>query len=92
MPMVNRVKAWLAEGITVKIFTARVSGIGALDLYSGQPLTEEHVLAPIRAWCKLHIGRELEITNVKDYAMIELWDDRAVQMIPNTGEPVCPEG
>ncbi len=32
-----------------------------------------------------HIGKELEITNVKDFGMIELWDDRAVQVIPNTG-------
>lgn len=35
-----------------------------------------------------HIGRVLPITNIKDYQMIELWDDRAVQVIPNTGQPV----
>jgi hypothetical protein len=91
MPMVARVKAWLAEGRTVKIFTARVSGIGCLDLYTGTPLTEEHVIAPIKAWCKLHLGRELEVTNVKDYLMIELWDDRAIQVISNTGEPALPQ-
>ena len=32
----------------------------------------------IKRWCKQHIGRELEVTNVKDFGMIELWDDRAV--------------
>lgn len=42
----------------------------------------------IEKWCQMHIGGILPVTNVKDYAMVELWDDRAVQVIPNTGEPV----
>jgi len=42
----------------------------------------------IRAWCLQHIGAVLPITNVKDYGMIEIWDDRAVQVRPNTGEKV----
>jgi len=42
----------------------------------------------IRMWCLHHIGQMLPITNVKDYAMIELWDDRAVQVEANTGERV----
>jgi hypothetical protein len=33
---------------------------------------------------------DLEVTNAKDMDMIELWDDRAVQVIPNTGNPVTP--
>jgi len=28
----------------------------------------------------------VEITHAKDHKMIELWDDRVVQVIPNTGE------
>ena len=32
----------------------------------------------------------LEITNAKDMDMIELWDDRCVQVIPNTGKPIGP--
>jgi hypothetical protein len=39
----------------------------------------------IRQWCVAHVGRELPITNVKDYGMVELWDDRAVQVESNTG-------
>ena len=39
----------------------------------------------IKRWCKQHIGRELEVTNVKDFGMIELWDDRAIQVKKNTG-------
>ena len=27
---------------------------------------------------------------MKDYQMVELWDDRAVQVGKNTGEPVAP--
>lgn len=40
----------------------------------------------IAAWCKQHLGEELPITCKKDFTMVELWDDRAVQVIPNTGE------
>ena len=83
--MVERVKRWLAEGkYDVKIFTARVS-------HDGEPLSMEEsraAHAAIKAWSKKHLGQPLEVTNVKDYAMVELWDDRAVQVRPNTGEPV----
>lgn len=64
-----RVVNWLHEGKDVRIFTAR---------------TEDSYPA-IRRWCVKHLGRELPITNTKDFAMEELWDDRAVQVIPNTG-------
>lgn len=79
--MVERVKKWLAEGKDVRIFTARVSHDG----------TPSRVRDAVRAhnaiilWCADHIGAQLRITNVKDYAMVELWDDRAVQVVPNTG-------
>lgn len=78
--MVNRVKAWLAQGQEVRIFTARV----ACDKEELGPVIEA-----IEAWCVEHIGRTLPITNVKDFRMVELWDDRAVQVVPNTGEAVC---
>lgn len=71
--MVGRVKAWLAEGKEVRIFTARVC--------DGEPETR----AVIERWCVKHIGMKLAITNVKDYGMIVLYDDRAIQVIPNTG-------
>lgn len=77
--MLARVKAWLAEGMTVKIFTARV--------WENPHIPENHVVAreAIEKWCTKHIGFALEVTNVKDYDMIELWDDRARQVLPNTG-------
>ncbi len=79
-PMVERVRAWLARGWTVKILTARVGtnpGLRTLPL--------EVVRAAIADWTEEHIGTRLEVTSEKDYAMVELWDDRAIQVIPNTG-------
>lgn len=82
--MVERVKRWLAHGHKVKIFTARVSHDG-----SPRRMAEANeARVAIEHWCAVHLGQTLPATNVKDYAMIELWDDRAVQVIPNTGEPV----
>lgn len=78
--MVDRVKLWLSEGRTVKVFTARVA------LLPGEDLTQ--ISDAIFQWCQRHIGTTLEITNVKDYAMHELWDTRVVQVVPNTGKPV----
>ena len=72
--MVERVKQWLAAGIEVRIFTARVHKRDFAVEYA------------IKQWCKEHIGVELVVTNCKDYEMVELWDDRATQVIPNTGE------
>lgn len=78
--MVQRVKEWLQNGVEVRIVTARVSG--------GSARADEaaKARAQIRDWCREHIGQPLEVTCCKDYAMIQLWDDRCVQVIPNTGE------
>ena len=76
-PMVARVKRWLAEGREVRIFTARVSEPGERQ--------KRRVIAVVQRWCEEHIGQALPVTNVKDYGMVELWDDRAVQVEVNTG-------
>ena len=73
--MVKRVKSWITEGVIVKIFTARVSIEEDRDL----------VVEKIQDWTQKHIGERLEVTNQKDYSMVELWDDRAIQVIPNKG-------
>ena len=75
--MVKRLNVWLGMGYTVKIVTARAA----------EP---EVAIPPIKAWLKKHGLPDLEVTNAKDMDMIELWDDRAVQVIPNTGNPVTP--
>lgn len=69
--MLERIRKWQAQGITVKLMTAR----------AGIPAQVEIV----KTWLKKH-ALDLEITDKKDFCMIELWDDRAVQVIPNTGE------
>lgn len=84
-PMVERVKSWLAAGKRVKIFTARMHGHGMPIIGGGI----EDVKTPIEEWCKQHIGQVLEVTNVKDFGMLELWDDRAIQVESNTGIPVA---
>lgn len=74
--MLERVKLWLSEGKDVRIFTARVGGERDVPRIKGF----------IEAWCLEHLGQALPITNRKDYGMVELWDDRCVQVIPNTGQ------
>lgn len=74
-PMVERVRTWLRAGVPVRIFTARVSGQRARD----------ESLPAIEAWCIAVFGTVLPVTNVKDFGMIELWDDRAVAVEHNTG-------
>ncbi len=76
--MLARVKRWLEAGQHVKIVTARVA----------MPHGRAQAKAAIEAWCKEHIGEVLPVTHEKDHAMIELWDDRAVQVRRNTGVPV----
>lgn len=78
--MVDRVKQWLEDGYMVKIFTARVDGTDKNAI--------NEVVCAIQFWCQKHVGTILPITNKKDYGMIQLWDDRCVQVIPNTGKPV----
>lgn len=73
--MVKRVKRWLADGNIVKIFTARVSD-------PDQALVAEPA---IKAWCRTHIGQELEVTCRKDFGMTVLFDDRCVRVVTNTG-------
>lgn len=81
MEMVDRVKGWISRGKTVKIFTARVCK--GRDGY-----TIDDIKILIQNWCEQHIGYRLDVTNAKDFNMIELWDDRCVAMITNTGTTV----
>lgn len=87
--MANRVKKWLAENRDVRIFTARVAE--AEMNHDGTSHDIAAIVEAIENWCEKHIGQRLPITNKKDFGMIELWDDRAVQVIPNSGKPVQQE-
>jgi hypothetical protein len=70
--MLSRVSGWIAEGKLVKIFTARACNEDQIPL--------------VKDWLESIGLPRLEVTNVKDFNMIELWDDRCIQVIPNTGE------
>lgn len=39
----------------------------------------------IREWCEKHLGFIPEITHEKDHLMLELYDDRVKQVVPNSG-------
>lgn len=82
--MAFRVKKWLAEGRDVRIFTARVSHDGTDHRINEAELA----LNATYEWCEKHLGQRLPVTCRKDYAMVELWDDRCVQVEPNTGRRV----
>lgn len=83
--MLDRVRRWLAEGKTVRIVTARVAPMGVLLNKDGQNRDIDAVRRAIGEWCLHYIGEVLVVTHEKDFGMIELWDDRCVQVIPNTG-------
>lgn len=88
-PMLDRVKKWIADGKTVKIFTARMHGHGMPIFLPDGGTIPADVRTPIELWCMKHIGKCLPVTNAKDFGMIELWDDRCVQVESNTGIPVA---
>lgn len=73
--MMKRVKDWLDEGQEVKICTARAAH-------------GEAEISRVRDWLEQHGLGDLEVTCQKDFYMIELWDDKAIQVKPNTGEPL----
>lgn len=86
--MVDRVKGWLAKGKEVRILTARVycdPHEWDWDGPRGRSTESYHAEKIIKAWCLEHLGVELLVTCMKDYGMIELWDDRCVQILCNTG-------
>jgi hypothetical protein len=76
-PMLARVRMWLAEGREVRIFTARVT----------ERAGGEHNIAraAIEQFCLEHFGRKLKVTNIKDYACVAIYDDRAVGVKSNVG-------
>lgn len=82
-PMVNRVKGWLKDGKIVKIFTARVSSTNK----NKSNIATQRTF--IQDWCEKHLGQRLEVTCEKDHLMLEIWDDRAHQVLFNRGHDVA---
>lgn len=92
--MAERVRSWIADGKDVRIFTARVDGglVGEAMGVDAETVQRYKDIAAItemiQNWTEQHVGKRLPVTCKKDYGMIELWDDRCVQVIPNTGKRV----
>ncbi|WP_186369352.1 hypothetical protein [Yersinia bercovieri] len=73
--MTKRVKKWHQSGKDVRIFTARAeTEAGRKDVSS---------------WLKSNGLPPFQVTNIKDSKMVELWDDKAIRVIKNSGNP-CP--
>lgn len=76
--MCDIIKKLHSDGEQVKIVTARVSP-------RNDGVDPDKARKSIEEWCKKNLGFVPPITHEKDSLMETLYDDRAVQVIPNTG-------
>jgi hypothetical protein len=76
-PMQARVEHWLTTGFEVRIFTARAT----------DPLLTEIT----QQWLQATGLPALDITNRKDFDLLQIWDDRAVQVKTNSAELLTPK-
>jgi hypothetical protein len=86
--MAERVREAILSGERIKIFTARVGTGAGFSPVSGYEDTQEFAdqqREMIQDWTEEHFGVRLEVTAQKDWAMKELWDDRAKEVVKNTG-------
>jgi hypothetical protein len=72
--MLKRVKEWISLGVEVRIMTARAC--------------HPPYIPAIEKWLVDNGIPGLKVTNEKTFGMMQLWDDRAIQVIENTGMPV----
>lgn len=82
--MVERVKRWIESGVEVRILTARAYKYNSI-VKSVVPEIDMEQVGIIQDWTEKHVGKRLPVQFWKDYSMIELWDDKAKQVIMNTG-------
>lgn len=87
--MVERVIKWITEGREVRVVTARVHPSNPYREVCRKAISawvEEHVFSQLPLWFRERGKAKIQITHEKDFSMVELWDDRCVQVIPNTGK------
>lgn len=72
--MINQLKQHLAAGDNVRILTARVSN---------DP--DGKIERTIQAWLQKNVGMAVPVTDKKDEFMSRLYDDKAIQVVPNKG-------
>lgn len=86
-PMLDLLKHKLEKGYDCRILTAR-AGLTEARNDEGQAATEEYQEKQVRlvkGWCLKYLSVELEVTASKDFKMLEYYDDRCIQVIPNKG-------
>ena len=75
--MVDKIKQEIKQGSTVVIFSARASNTRNVNA--------------IKDWLYNHKLPAMRVTNVKEPEASVFWDDRAQEVIPNTGKFKVPE-
>ncbi len=76
--MLDRVKGWQAAGAEVVIFTARISNLDGTQ--------RPGAVAAVQRWCQDHGLGKLHVTNIKHRDFDVFYDDRCIQVEPNTGQ------
>jgi hypothetical protein len=105
--MVERIRAWSAAGVRVRAITARIGLPVRQDPYTKNPIyslsrvnackmtgerfSDHDMHVAIMRHCGVHQVPIQGAQCYKDYNMIELWDDRAVQVVANTGLTLAEE-
>jgi hypothetical protein len=93
--MADRVKRWvIEERKDVRIFTARMplpheQEIEQTCYKTGQKFTGVMMKKAIADHCEKHLGFRLRAQCYKDLHCIEIWDDRAVGVVANTGQTLA---
>lgn len=80
--MVRCVQEHLMKGDTVTIFSARIHD----DPKTG--VTAEQIKTAISDWSENAVGVRLDATNIKLHTFDRIYDDIAIQVIPNKGRRV----
>ena len=76
--MVEKLKEHLRSGDSIRIVTARVC-----SMYPERDKQANR--SRIDAWCIFYFGQTFPITAEKDYDMVRLYDERAVEIVHNLG-------
>lgn len=94
-PMVDLIKKMHEDGKVVKILTARIAphkledgavGESYITIPDGEGGAKRNYAHQfINDWCHFNLGFIPEIVYQKDHLMLELYDDRVKQVIPNEG-------
>lgn len=94
-PMVELIKRMHDEGKVVKVMTARIAphkledgtvGEAYITVPDGEKgATRNYAHQFINDWCHFNLGFVPEIVYQKDHLMLELYDDRVKQVVPNEG-------